>query len=82
VPGRQVHYSVGFDLDERARTAIRAVPKNAWQHVLNTDGTPRDLKDAGVVELTGLLRERPEALSKTGSKAGPDTLKHPGITRH
>ena len=61
-PGRRVHYSVGFDLDERARTAIRAVPKNAWQQVLNIDGTPRDLKDAGVVELTSLLRERPDAL--------------------
>jgi hypothetical protein len=60
-PGRRVHYSVGFDLDERARTAIRAVPKTAWQHVLNTDGSPRDLKDAGVVELTSLLRERPDA---------------------
>ncbi len=71
VPGRRVHYSVGFDLDERARTAIRAVPKTAWQHVLNTDGTPRDLKDAGVVELTTLLRERP----RTGSKTDPDALK-------
>jgi hypothetical protein len=70
-PGRRVHYSVGFDLDERARTAIRAVPKTAWQHVLNTDGTPRDLKDAGVVELTSLLRERPT----TGSKTSPDALK-------
>jgi hypothetical protein len=75
VPGRRVHYSVGFDLDERARTAIRAVPKDAWQHVLNTDGTPRDLKDAGVVELTSLLRERPAALSTSGSKAAPDALK-------
>jgi hypothetical protein len=25
-PGRRVHYSVGFDLDERARTAIGQVP--------------------------------------------------------
>jgi hypothetical protein len=28
-PGRRTHYSVGFDLDERARTAIRAVPTTA-----------------------------------------------------
>ena len=68
-PGRRVHYSVGFDLDERARTAIRAVPRTAWQQVLNTDGTPRELKDAGVVELTSLLRERPETL---GGDALPD----------
>jgi Transposase DDE domain group 1 len=65
VPGRRVHYSVGFDLDERARTAIRRVPPALWQHVIDTDGEPRDPDDAGVVELTGLLRE----------SAGGDTLK-------
>ncbi|MFN2496917.1 MAG: IS1380 family transposase, partial [Pseudonocardiaceae bacterium] len=31
VPGRRVHYSVGFDVDERARTAITTVPQGAWQ---------------------------------------------------
>jgi hypothetical protein len=56
VPGRRVHYSVGFDLDERARTAIGKVFESDWQHVSNRDGEPRDLDDAGVVELTGLLR--------------------------
>ena len=56
-PGRRVHYSVGFDLDQRARTAITAVPERLWQHVIDTDGAARDLDDAGVVELTGLLRE-------------------------
>ncbi|MCA1671377.1 MAG: IS1380 family transposase [Actinobacteria bacterium] len=59
-PGRRVHYSVGFDLDERARTAIAPVPEGAWQAVWDTDGNPRDLDDAGVVELTGLLREHPD----------------------
>jgi hypothetical protein len=59
VPGRRVHYSVGFDFDERARTAIIQVPTTAWQAVSDTDGAPRDLDDAGVVELTGLLREHP-----------------------
>ena len=54
--GRRVHYSVGFDLDSRCRAAIAKVPEASWQHVINPDGTPRDLKDAGVVELTGLLR--------------------------
>jgi hypothetical protein len=60
VPGRRVHYSVGFDLDDRARTAITQVPQGAWQAVWDTDGNPRDLDDAGVVELTGLLREHPQ----------------------
>jgi hypothetical protein len=54
--GRRVHYSVGFDLDERARTAIGKVSGRDWQHVTDRDGEPRDLDDAGVVELTGLLR--------------------------
>ena len=52
-----MHYSVGFDLDERARTAIGQVPAALWQHVIDADGEFRDLDDAGVVELTGLLRE-------------------------
>jgi hypothetical protein len=54
--GRRVHYSVGFDLDVRARTAIGKVAESDWQHVSDRDGEPRDLDDAGVVELTGLLR--------------------------
>jgi hypothetical protein len=40
-PGRRVRYSVGFDLDERARTAIGQVPEAAWRHVIDHDGTPR-----------------------------------------
>jgi hypothetical protein len=52
-----VQYSVGFDLDARARTAIGQVPEAVWANVINQDGAPRDLDDAGVVELTGLLRE-------------------------
>jgi Transposase DDE domain group 1 len=57
--GRRVQYSVGFDLDERARTAIGKVSEPDWQHVSDRDGEPRDLDGdhaAGVVELTGLLR--------------------------
>jgi hypothetical protein len=56
VHGRRVHYSVGFDLDARARAAIGKVCEPDWQHVRDRDGEPRDLDDAGVVELTGLLR--------------------------
>lgn len=56
-PGRRVHYSVGFDLDSRARTALTQVPEPLWQNAINADGTVRDLDDAGLVELTGLMRE-------------------------
>jgi hypothetical protein len=59
VHGRRVHYSVGFDLDARARAAISQLREADWQHVWDRDGEPRDLDGdhaAGVVELTGLLR--------------------------
>ena len=55
-PGRRVHYSVGFDLDARARTAIGRLSDTDWDQVLDHRGRPRDPDDAGVAELTGLLR--------------------------
>jgi len=39
-----------------APAAISQVPHGAWAHVLDAKGEPRDLDDAGVAELTGLLR--------------------------
>ena len=65
-PGRRVHYSVGFDLDARARTAIAQLGDDTWDHVLNRKGEPRDLDQAGVADLTGLLRQ----------SAGGDRLKN------
>ncbi len=53
--GRRVEYSIGFDLDERARTAITRLPAEIWEPALDPQGTPR--QDAHVAELTGLLRE-------------------------
>lgn len=53
--GHKVAYSVGFDLDERARQAINRLPAGIWEPALDPDGKPRD--DAHVAELTGLLRE-------------------------
>ncbi|MGE5762234.1 MAG: IS1380 family transposase [Gemmatimonadota bacterium] len=54
-PGWSVAYSVGFDLDERARTAIGRTPEDVWSPALDPAGDPRE--DAQVAELTGLLRE-------------------------
>jgi len=51
-----VHYSIGFNLGQRARHAIGLLPGQAWQAVLAADGKPRDLDKAGVPELSGLLR--------------------------
>lgn len=55
-----MHYSIGWDLGARERAAIGQVPRDAWDAVLDIDGKPRDLDKAGVVELTGLLREHPD----------------------
>ena len=54
-PGWSVAYSVGFDLDERARVAIGQMPAAGWEAALDPAGKARD--DAQVAELTGLLRE-------------------------
>jgi hypothetical protein len=58
--GQTVHYSIGWDLGTRERATISRVPNNAWEHVLDTQGQPRGLEEAGVVELTTLLREGPD----------------------
>jgi hypothetical protein len=52
--GYQLHYSVGFALDDRVRKAIGKLPEQAWEAALGPDGEARD--DAAVAELTGLLR--------------------------
>jgi hypothetical protein len=57
-PGQEVHYSVGFALDGRTRTAIGMLPDTAWEPALDAAGLPRD--DADVAELTGLLRRGPD----------------------
>ena len=53
-PGWSVAYSVGFDLDERVRTAIAATPEQVWTPALDAAGAARE--DAQVAEVTGLLR--------------------------
>jgi len=53
--GASVAYSVGFDLDERARAAIGQMPAAGWEAALDPAGLARD--DAQVAELTGLLRQ-------------------------
>lgn len=62
--GHRVHYSVGFDLDERTRRAITRLAHLGWEPALDINGKPR--KDAHVAELTGLLRESAEGDKLTG----------------
>src|SRR5829696_3631588 len=47
-----VRFSVGFDLDSRVRTAILALPADAWVAAIDADGTDRD--GAQVAELATL----------------------------
>jgi len=53
--GRKVHYSIGVDLNARARTAITVLPAGAWEPALDASGQARE--DAAVADLTGLLRQ-------------------------
>jgi hypothetical protein len=77
---------VGFNLDERVKTAIDLVPDDAWVHALDEKGEARPLEKAAVVELTGLLREAPEALGGDRLKTWPAGMRiivrrekpHPG----
>jgi Transposase DDE domain group 1 len=41
-PGRQLTYSIGWDLSERERTAIRLVPAQAWQIAVDPHGEARE----------------------------------------
>jgi DDE family transposase len=54
-PRRKVEYSVGFAVTDRVRTAITRIPKRVWTPALDGDGKPRDVDEAAVAELTGLL---------------------------
>jgi hypothetical protein len=40
--GRKVNYSIGFDLDEQARTAITVLLATVWEPALDTVGQLRD----------------------------------------
>jgi hypothetical protein len=63
-PGARIHYTVGFDLDERSRRAIGRLPDPAWSPALDPDGDPRD--GADVADITGLLRTDPDGDQLTG----------------
>src|SRR5512135_963868 len=85
-PGWSVAYSVGFDLDERARTAIGRTPEDVWSPALDPAGDPRE--DAQVAELTGLLRESARRRGPVGwlahrhadpGAAGEDRARHPTV---
>lgn len=80
-PGYQVHYSAGFDFDERIRAVLPRLPESAWSAALDADGTVRP--GAQVAELTGLLRHSAGGDRLAGWPAGMRILirrenPHPG----
>jgi hypothetical protein len=51
----RLRFSVGFDLTEPIRSAIRALDDDAWRPAIDQDGCWRDDDGAQVAELTGRL---------------------------
>lgn len=56
VAGRRIEYSFGWNLGDRERAALEAVPEQGWSLALDTQGRRRPADKAGVVELTAALR--------------------------
>jgi len=46
-PGHQLIYSVGWELGERERTALRQVPEQAWQIAIGPEGEVRERRAEG-----------------------------------
>ena len=55
--GRRVEYSIGWPVDERTLGGIGELREQDWDVALDADGEPDP--EAGVAELTGILREGP-----------------------
>lgn len=87
-PGRQVWWTVGWDLTQRERDAITLVPADVWQVAIDTNGDPRTSRDehghevdaAQVTDITDPIR------STSSLKDWPDSMRiiarrerpHPG----
>ncbi len=48
-------FSVGWAITEAERAAIAALPARAWTPAVDATAAPRDVDEAALVELTGLL---------------------------
>jgi Transposase DDE domain group 1 len=57
-PGRQLTYSVGWDLGERERTAIRLVPGQAWHSAIDARGEVRERRADDACTDTGCAHRR------------------------
>ena len=67
-----VRFSVGFDLDSRVRTAILALPAEAWVAALDADGTDRDgARSPSCPPWTCRRRAGYRALGRSAGGSGP-----------
>jgi hypothetical protein len=57
-PGHQLISSVGWELGERERTAIRLVPEQAWQIAIGLDGEVRERRAEGACADRGCAHRR------------------------
>ena len=55
-PGRQLTYSVGWELGARERAAIRLVPARAWQNAIDARGDVWERRTDGACTDTGCAR--------------------------
>jgi hypothetical protein len=78
-----LEYSIGFPAHETVKTAIEAIPVQAWRAAVDGDGEPRD--GAQVAELTAWMPE-PTRVTRPGPKDWPAGMRvivrrerpHPG----
>src|SRR5215467_2242419 len=57
-PGHQLIYSVGWELGERERAALRQVPEQAWQIAVDTRGEVRERRAEGACADRGCAHRR------------------------
>ena len=69
-PGYQVHYSAGFDFDERIRAVLPRLPESAWTPPLDAGGMTRPGRRAG---RRADRARRATAPAVTASRAGRRT---------
>lgn len=78
-----LEYSVGFSAHETVKTAIEAIPAQAWRTAIDSDGNPRE--GAQVAELTAWM-PTPSRTSRPGPQDWPADMRviarrerpHPG----
>lgn len=69
-PGTSLAYSVGFDLDERARVAIGAMLEQGWEAALDATGRARDDAEVAVFRAVAPQHRRRPAGRLAAGHAG------------